>query len=79
MNQNIPQVQSNIQDLHDKIAGEGGLINATADAVNNIKEATQSYNEEVNKTLESAGTSVDTIMNVTDAVGNALDKNIQQA
>ena len=77
MNQNISQMQSNIQDLQDKIAEQGGLINATADAIKNIKEATHSYNEEMNNTLNATGSSVEAIIKATDEYGNALDKNIQ--
>lgn len=79
MNQNIPQMKSNIQDLANQIVGEGGILNATADAMKEINKTTQQYDANVENTLEKAGASLQNISQVVDATGNALDKNIQNA
>jgi mevalonate kinase len=79
MQQNIPQMQSGIQDLADTIVGEGGILNATADAMKEINEATSEYDKNVKDMLASAGTSLQTIEQAIDKEGNALDKNIQNA
>ena len=79
MNQNIPQMKSNIQDLANQIVGQGGILNATADAMAQINKATQKYDADVKSMLENAGTSLQIISQVVDGSGNALDKNIQNA
>ena len=79
MTQNIPQMQSNIQDLANTLVGEGGILNATNDAMKQISDATVEYDKNVKQFLTDAGSSLQVVTNVTDAAGNALDKNIQQA
>ena len=79
MKENIPQVSSNIQDLINKIRETGGLAESTAEAMKKFREATTSYTNDVNATLEAGGTSVETVMNVVDEEGNPLDQNIQAA
>ena len=78
MKENIPYMQSNIQDLADTIVGEGGILPATADMVKQLNNATTQYDQNVEQILASAGTNLQTISNVTDALGNSLDKNILQ-
>ena len=78
LRQNVPQMQSNIQDLADTIVGQGGIINATADAIKQINKATLDYDNNVQEVLNNAGTSLENITKVTDEFGNALDVNIQQ-
>lgn len=77
MNQNIPQMKSNIQDLANQIVNQGGILNVTADAMKEINKTTQQYDANVEDTLGKAGTNLQTISQVVDGVGNALDKNIQ--
>ena len=79
MEQNIPQMQSNIQDLSNTIVGQGGILPATADMMKEINEATIQYDKDVQSMLNSAGTSLQTIQQATDAQGVALDKNITDA
>jgi len=79
MTQNIPQMQSNIQDLANTLVGEGGILNATNDAMKQISDATVEYDKNVRQFLTDAGSSLQVVTNVTDAAGNALDKNIVQA
>jgi len=79
MTQNIPQMQSNIQDLANTLVGEGGILNATNDAMKQISDATVEYDKNVRQFLTDAGSSLQVVTNVTDAAGNALDKNIIQA
>lgn len=79
LRQNVPQMQSNIQDLADTIVGQGGIINATADAIRQINKATLDYDNNVQEVLNNTGTSLENITKVTDDFGNALDINIQQA
>ena len=79
MTQNIPQMQSNIQDLANTLVGEGGILNATNDAMKQISDATVEYDKNVKQFLTDAGSSLQVVTNVTDAAGNALDKNIVQA
>lgn len=79
MNQNIPQMKSNIQDLANQIVGQGGILNATADAMAQINKATQKYDADVKNMLENAGTSLQIVSQAVDGSGNALDKNIQNA
>jgi len=79
MTQNIPQIQSNIQDLANTLVGEGGILNATNDAMKQISDATVEYDKNVRQFLTDAGSSLQVVTNVTDAAGNAFDKNIQQA
>ena len=76
LNQNVPQMASNIQDLTDKIVSEGGILPATADAINEIVQATRQYDETITSMLETAGTSLNIINEVADAEGNLLDRNI---
>lgn len=79
MNQNIPQMKSNIQDLANQIVGQGGILNATADAMAQINKATQKYDADIKSMLENAGTSLQIVSQAVDGSGNALDKNIQNA
>ena len=79
MIQNIPQMNSNIQDLANTIVGQGGILNATADAINKINEATNEYDANVKEFLNDAGTSLEVVRDVTDTAGTALDQNILQA
>lgn len=79
MIQNIPQMNSNIQDLANTIVGQGGILNATADAMKEINQATVEYDANVKEFLNDAGTSLQIVRNVTDTAGAALDQNIAQA
>ena len=79
INQNVPQAQSNIQDLVNTINGKGGLAQATADPISEAADALQDYDKNLNQILGDAGTDLSTITNVVDEEGNALDKNITQA
>ena len=76
---NIPQMQSNIQDLANTLVSQGGILNATNDAMKEISDATIEYDANVKTFLEDVGTSLDVITNVTDAAGNALDQNVVNA
>lgn len=79
MNQNIPQMSSNIQDLANRIIGQGGILNATADAIKEINKATEEYDNNVQDILNTAGTGLENISQAVDESGNALDVNIQNA
>ena len=79
MTQNIPQMQSNIQDLANTLVGEGGILNATNDAMREISDATIEYDANVRQFLQDAGSSLEIVTNVTDAAGNALDQNVVNA
>ena len=79
MNQNIPQMSSNIQDLANTLTGQGGILNATAAAMAEIGNATVEYDANVKQFLEDAGSSLEIVRDVTDETGNALDQNIVQA
>ena len=79
INQNVPQAQSNIQDLVNTINGKGGLAQATTDPISEAVDALQDYDKNLNQILGDAGTDLSTITNVVDEEGNALDKNITQA
>lgn len=76
---NIPQMQSNIQDLANTLVSQGGILNATNDAMKEISDATIEYDANVKTFLEDVGTSLDVITNVTDSTGNALDQNVVNA
>ena len=79
MKENIPYMQSQIQDLSNTIVGEGGILPATADMIKEINAATAEYDKNVKSTLATAGTSLQTIEQAIDKEGNALDKNITNA
>ena len=79
LKENVPQVASDIQTLTDNIVGAGGLLPATADAIKEITDAIEVYDEEVTGILETAGTSLDIISQVVDAEGDYLDNNITKA
>ena len=79
MQQNIPQMESQIQDLADTIVGQGGIIPATADMMKEISQATQQYDQNVRNMLETAGTDLAAIEQAIDGQGNALDQNIANA
>ena len=79
LKENVPQVASDIQTLTDNIVGAGGLLPATADAIKEITDAIEVYDEEVTGILETAGTSLDVISQVVDAEGDYLDNNITKA
>ena len=79
MKENIPYMQSQIQDLSDTIVGQGGILPATADMMKQINQATADYDQNVKNMLNTAGTSLETIEQAVDKEGNALDKNILNA
>ena len=79
MKENIPYMQSQIQDLSDTIVGEGGILPATANMMEQINKATADYDQNVKNMLTAAGTSLQTIEQAVDKEGNALDKNIINA
>ena len=79
VNQTVPQASSNIQDLANTIVKEGGILPATKEMIDEIANATLQYDADVKSILSDAGTSLNTVAEVVDAHGNALDKNIQDA
>ena len=79
VNQTVPQANSNIQDLANTIIKEGGILPATKEMIDEIANATLQYDADVKSILSDAGTSLNTVAEVVDAHGNALDKNIQDA
>ena len=79
MKENIPYMQSQIQDLSNTIVGQGGILPATADMMKQINQATADYDQNVKNMLNTAGTSLETIEQAVDKEGNALDKNILNA
>ena len=77
--QEVPWAQSHIQDLADSIVGEGGLIPATKQMVQELGLALEEYDQDVQQILETSGTNLDNITNVTNEYGQILDQNIQDA
>ena len=55
MNDLVPAWESGIQQMADKVAGEGGFIPACEDAFNNITDATKAYKDELNDMATTAG------------------------
>ena len=75
----VPTAQSNIVDLIKKIDGEGGLIVATKKSIDLMDEQLDKYVQTVDNMLEQAGTSRETVTQVINANGQALDQNIVKA
>jgi hypothetical protein len=72
MNEIIPQWDGGLQQMIDKIAGEGGLGPACEEAMNALDEATQNYNDDLAEIEETAGISFD-------ALADGQDTNIDLA
>ena len=72
MNEIIPQWDGGLQQMIDKIAGEGGLGLACEEAMNALDEATQNYNDDLAEIEETAGVSFD-------ALADGQDTNIDLA
>ena len=79
MEQNIPHVGGDVQNLTNTITSEGGLLNALGELENSFNLSNMQYVNGIRTYLAEAGTSVETIMKVADAYGNAMDTAINKA
>ncbi|MGN0992888.1 MAG: hypothetical protein ACI4PE_03110 [Bacilli bacterium] len=66
LNDMIPQWSSGVQQMADVFAGEGGFANVCKEAMEELKQATEDYEDSLNDTLDIAGIVFDDIANGTD-------------
>ena len=75
----VPAWQSGIQQMADKVAGQGGFIPTCEQAFNNITEATEDYKDELDDMARVAGISLDDVKQgvdvLADSFGNLVEKN----
>lgn len=75
----VPAWQSGIQQMADKVAGQGGFIPTCEQAFNNITEATEDYKDELDDMARVAGMSLDDVKQgvdvLADSFGNLVEKN----
>ena len=79
MEQNIPHVGGEVQNLTNAIIADGGLLSALSELESGFTLSNLQYVAGVQTYLTEAGTTVDTIMQVTDAYGNVMDTAINKA
>ena len=77
--ENVPWAASNIQNLANSISNLGGLLPATNSLLQEFSSAVTQYQADANDILEAGGTSIQTISQVVDEAGVALDPNIIEA
>ena len=77
LGQLIPQWESGVQQMVDKITGEGGLEPTCKNAFDNIKNATEDYEDSLKKLQNTAGVSFDDIINNVDTTINQTKDLIQ--
>ena len=79
MNDLIPAWNSGIQEMSDKVAGEGGFIPTCEDAFDKIAETTRNYQSDLNSLAASAGVDLeevrDGVDNVADSFRDLIDEN----
>ena len=75
----VPAWQSGIQQMADKVAGQGGFIPTCEEAFENITEATEDYKDELDDMARVAGMSLDDVKQgvdvLADSFGNLVEKN----
>lgn len=75
----VPAWQSGIQQMADKVAGQGGFIPTCEEAFENITEATEDYKDELDDMARVAGISLDDVKQgvdvLADSFGNLVEKN----
>lgn len=79
MKENIPQVALDIQNLIDNISSQGGIMSAMQEFREGLQASNTQYFADLNKYMTEAGTSAQTVMQVTDDYGNALDTAVEKA
>ena len=79
MEQNIPHVGGEVQNLTNAIIADGGLLSALSELENGFVASNLQYVAGVQTYLAETGTTVDAIMQVTDAYGNVMDTAIGKA
>ena len=75
----VPAWESGIQQMADKVAGEGGFIPVCEEAFENITEKTKDYEEQLDNMANAAGVSLDYITQgvnlLSDTFGNLIENN----
>ena len=66
----VPTWKSGIQEMTDKVAGEGGFIPICEDAFEELDEVTKDYQEELNDLADTAGVNLDDIRNGVDTLAD---------
>jgi hypothetical protein len=62
----VPAWDSGIQQMADKVAGEGGFIPACQEAFENVDNATQDYKEDLDQLATAAGIDLNDVKNGVD-------------
>ena len=73
MNNLIPQWDSGVQQMIDKISGEGGFEQVVSETFDNLDQACQDYRQE----LEEVGNTSDEISDIVSSTSNTLTSEIQ--
>ena len=69
----VPAWESGIQQMADKVAGEGGFIPACEDAFNNITDATNEYKDELDDMAQTAGVDLTDVKNGVDDLSYSFE------
>ena len=72
MNDLVPTWESGIQQMSDKVAGEGGFIPACEEAFDDITEKTKEYEEQLDNMANAAGISLDYVTQGVDLLSDAF-------
>ena len=79
LKQILPIANSTAQILNDNIVAEGGFANAITSTVQSTWDAAKQYGNQIGEELDKAGSSVETVMQITNQYGEVLDNNINDA
>lgn len=69
----VPAWESGIQQMADKVAGEGGFIPVCEDAFNDITDATKAYKDELDDMAQTAGFDLTDVKNGVDDLGYSFE------
>ena len=73
----VPAWESGIQQMSDKVAGEGGFIPVCEQAFDSITEATKDYEEQLDNMANAAGISLDYVTQGVDLLSYAFENLIE--
>ena len=73
----VPAWESGIQQMSDKVAGEGGFIPTCQDAFDNLTEATQKYKNELEDMTKTAEVNLTDVKNGVDNLSDSFEKLIE--
>ena len=69
----VPAWESGIQQMADKVAGEGGFIPVCEDAFNDITDATKAYKDELDDMVQTAGFDLTDVKNGVDDLAYSFE------